>query len=126
MEDALMELSKLRLNNAKSNLDDAKYLLNDGRFKSSVNRSYYAIFHALRAVTALDGFDSNKHSGIIAYFNKNYVKSGIFDKNVSKIISSVYTIREHSDYNDFYVVSKKKQKNKLIKHNKLLNLLKII
>ena len=48
------------------------------RYSSAVNRAYYAIFHALRAVTALDGFDSGKHSGVIAYFNRDYIKNGIF------------------------------------------------
>jgi uncharacterized protein (UPF0332 family) len=28
----------------------------------------YAVFHALRAITALDHFDSGKHSGIIVRF----------------------------------------------------------
>ena len=55
-----------------------------GQFKSSVNRSYYAVFHGLRSVTALDQFDSSKHSGVIAYFNYTYVKEGIFDKAISK------------------------------------------
>ena len=36
----------------------------------------------MRAVNALDGFDSSKHSGVIAHFNQNYVKEGIFPKNI--------------------------------------------
>ena len=59
-------------------------------YRLAVNRSYYAVFHALRAVTALDHFDSGKHSGIIAYFNQHYVKAGIFDKEISKMIDSCY------------------------------------
>ena len=59
------------------------------RYSSAVNRAYYAIFHALRAVTALDGFDSGKHSGVIAYFNRNYVKNGIFNKRISKNIDKI-------------------------------------
>ena len=58
-------------------------------------------------MTALDGFDSGKHSGIISYFNKTYVKEGIFDKSTSKIIDKAFKIRENADYQDLYVVSKK-------------------
>lgn len=106
MESSLIDLSKYRFQSSQEDFDAAMYLLNNGNYRASVNRSYYAIFHALRAVTALDGFDSSKHSGIIAYFNKNYVKESIFDKSISKNIDSIYRLRECADYKDFYVVSK--------------------
>ena len=70
-----------------------------------MNRSYYAIFHALRALTALDHFDSGKHSGIIAYVNLHYVKAGVFDRDFSKLIDSAYRLREKADYEDFYIVA---------------------
>ncbi|MCD7980748.1 MAG: HEPN domain-containing protein [Clostridiales bacterium] len=43
--------------------------LKAGQYRTSMNRSYYAVFHAMRAVNVLDGFDSSKHSGVIAHFN---------------------------------------------------------
>ena len=62
-------------------------------------------FHSLRAITALDGFDSGKHSGIIAFVNQNYVKTGIFDKSFSKLVDSAFRLREKADYEDFYIVA---------------------
>ena len=106
MEGSLKDLSNYRFETAMDELDAAKVLLETGKFKASVNRSYYAIFHALRAVTALDGFDSSKHSGIIAFFNKNYVKEQVFDKEISKLIDTAYRLREKADYQDFFLVSK--------------------
>ena len=82
MEGSLMELSKYRFARAGEDLRDAKMLLDAKSYKSSVNRSYYAIFHTLRAITALDGFDASKHSSVIAYVNKTYVKEGIFEKTM--------------------------------------------
>ena len=105
MEGSVADLSKYRFGNALEDLDAAKSLLEEKKFRQSVNRSYYAIFHALRSVTALDRFDSKKHSGIIAYFNRTYVKTGIFDKEVSQIIDSAFRLREKADYQDFYAVS---------------------
>ncbi|MDQ3019979.1 MAG: hypothetical protein M3R36_05330 [Bacteroidota bacterium] len=32
------------------------------------------MFHSVRALFLFDKFDSKKHSGIISYFNKNYIK----------------------------------------------------
>ena len=50
----------------------------------------------------LDGFDSSKHSGVIAHFNQQYVKTGVFEKNASKIIRGASELREQADYEDFY------------------------
>ena len=90
MESSLIELSKYRFQCACEDLNDAKLLMDAGSFKSSVNRSYYAIFHMLRAVTALDHFDASKHSAVIAYVNRMYVKEGIFDKTLSKMLDRAY------------------------------------
>ena len=113
MESRLIDLSKYRYETAMDDLDTAKNNYRDGKYKQAVNRSYYAIFHGLRAITALDEFDSKKHSGIIAYFNKNYVKTGVFESEISKKIQSAYRLRENADYQDFFVVSKQDTLNQL-------------
>ena len=105
MDGSVKDLSAYRLEKAKEDLATARRNFEDGSYRASVNRSYYAIFHALRAVTALDGFDSSKHSGIISYINQHYVKSGVFDRSFSKCIDSAFRLREKADYEDFYVVA---------------------
>jgi len=60
----------------------------------------------MRAVQALDRFDSRKHSGVIDNFLKDYIRTGVFPKAFSKIITSAFKIRLESDYEDFYLVSK--------------------
>ena len=81
MESRLEELSKYRFECSIEALEDAKIMFKNGRYKNTLNRAYYSVFHALRAVNVLDGFDSSKHSGVIAHFNKNYVKTEIFENN---------------------------------------------
>ena len=54
MASSMIELSKYRFERACEVLNDARLLLKEKSLKSSVNRSYYAIFHALRSVTALE------------------------------------------------------------------------
>ena len=90
---------------AKEMLVASEENLNIEQYRTSLNRSYYAIFHALRAVTALDGFDSSKHSGIISYMNREYVKTGVFEKRLSKILDTAFRLREKADYDDFFIVS---------------------
>ena len=99
-------LAGYRLEKAKNDLSDAQKSFSEGMFETAANRAYYAIFHALRSVTALDHFDSGKHSGIIAYFNRNYVKTGVFDREISKLIDSSYRLREKADYDDFFLVAR--------------------
>ncbi len=105
MDGSVTDLSKYRLEKAKEDLETARANFSEKSYRASVNRSYYAIFHALRAITALDQFDSGKHSGIIAFVNQNYVKAGIFDKSFSKMVDSAFRLREKADYEDFYVVA---------------------
>ena len=99
-------LSQTRLNIAKERIEFADEILALGDYKTVANRSYYAVFSAMRAVLALDGFDSKKHSRIIAEFRKNYLKTGLLPKGLSSIIDELVEIRQGSDYDDFYVVSK--------------------
>ena len=101
-----INLSKIRLDNAKERLAFADEILAIGDYKTVANRSYYAVFSAMRAVLALDGIDSKKHSGIIAEFRKNYLKTEILPKALSPMIDALVEIRQGSDYDDFYIVSK--------------------
>ena len=43
-------LSSHRIEQAKEELDDAKFLYNANRFKGANNRAYYAIFHSMKAI----------------------------------------------------------------------------
>lgn len=99
-------LSKTRLLLAKERISYADEIMKLGDYKTVANRSYYAVFSAMRAVLALDGFDSKKHSGIIAEFRKNYLKTGLLPKELSPMIDGLVEIRQGSDYDDFYVISK--------------------
>ena len=125
MEGSVKDLSLYRYSCAVENLDTAKLLLNMGKYKAAVNCSYYAVFHGLRAVTALDRFDSSKHSGVIAYFNRYYVKEGIFDKTISKMLDSCYRLREKADYQDFFIVSQEMAKEQTEKAEKILEMLEV-
>ena len=106
MEGSVIDLAKYRLSRAEEDIETAADNLESKKFRASVNRSYYAVFHSIRAITALDHFDSSKHSGVIAHFNQHYIKSGIFDKELSKMVDSCYRLREKADYDDFYLVSR--------------------
>lgn len=99
-------LVNFRLDQARVCLEDARRSLECLSFKTSVNRSYYCIFHAIRAVLAVERFDSKKHSGVISHFRSNYIKVGKFPSILSDIVKDAFKYRNDCDYMDFYVISK--------------------
>lgn len=118
------DLSKYRLNTAEEKLGAARVLLGEGYFKDAIGRSYYSIFSSMRAVLALDGVDFSKHSAVISYFQRNYVKQRIFDPEYSDIITSAFVIRNLSDYDDMFIASKKDAEKQIEAANKFLEAVK--
>ena len=95
-----------RVETAKSDINSARILLDAGEYRSSNNRAYYGIYHAIAAIHALDGRAYKKHKDALANFNREYVKTEIFPRNIGRRISEAAEIRHASDYDDFYVATK--------------------
>ena len=96
-------LSNHRLDKSLSDLETAEILMEHDKFNQALNRSYYSIFHAMRAVLALDGFDSPRHSGVISEFNMRYIKTEIFDRKYGRIIKLSEMLRNESDYKEIFI-----------------------
>ena len=117
-----IDLVKHRLSQAKENLEEAKILYNANKFKGANNRAYYSIFHTIRSVLALEPIDFKKHKDVVGYFNKNYVKTEIFPKNMGRKIADATSIREDSDYDDELVVKKEITESQIQTAEELINL----
>jgi len=78
----LEEIQKIsvdfRLEKARDCLKDANLLLSAKSYASSANRSYYAIYNAIRAVLITVDFSSKTHSGNIGEFRRRYIKNRDF------------------------------------------------
>ena len=99
------DLCFYRIQTAKENLKAARILLEAKEYKSSNNRAYYAIFHAINAIHALNGRAFKRHKDAIGNFNKDYVKTEIFPREIGRKIGEAEEIRHASDYDDFYIAS---------------------
>lgn len=100
------ELSSARLDKAYQMLRAAKIMLQYEDYATACNRLYYAVFHAMRAVLALDGIDEHSHSHLISEFRRRYLKTDILDRSLSDTIGSSFQIRNESDYDDEWIISK--------------------
>ncbi len=86
------------LSEALECLDDAQIMLNNGRYKATVSRSYYAMYHTAKAALMQQGIESYTHQGVNSQFAKHFIKTGIFDKNALVTFSKMLDKRLKSDY----------------------------
>lgn len=107
------DLMKYRIESAKSDLKSAKILIEAGEYRAANNRAYYAIFHAISAIHALDGKAYKRHKDALGSFNREYVKTEIFPKETGKKISRAEEIRHASDYDDFYIATRETSKEQI-------------
>ena len=106
MESRILDLAKYRMKKAEDDLKTSEIMFENKKYSQSINRSYYAMFHAIRSLLALSKFDSQKHSAIISYFNHHFIKSSKIEIEYSKMLTAAFKFRNDSDYKDFYTVSR--------------------
>lgn len=116
------DLALHRIETAKSDIKSARILLDAGEYRSSNNRAYYSIYHAISEIHALDGNSYKKHKDALANFNKEYVKTEIFPRNMGRRISEAAEIRHESDYDDFYFATKAEAEEQIATAVELLEL----
>ena len=56
-------------------------------------------------VLAKDGIDFKKHAGVIAYFQKEYIKQENLIKSIL-YLQAAFQIRNNCDYSVFFIVSR--------------------
>ena len=105
-EGTFEDVARYKFEQAKDDLETAKILLEAGKYKAANNRAYYSCFHAIDAVLAKEPIAFKKHKDTLSYFNKNYVHTEIFPRNIGRKISRLEIIRHKSDYDTFYIASK--------------------
>lgn len=105
MSEKKVDLCIYRMRSAIETLGVSALCLESQHYKDSINRSYYAAFYAVKAVLALEEVDFKRHKDAVAYFNKTYVATDIFTREIGKKLGRLKQERETSDYDDFYIAS---------------------
>lgn len=117
MKPESLELAKYRLERAKETLNEFEVLIAANKNNAAANRLYYAVFYAMRAMLATKELDSSKHKGVISFFNKEFVKSNLFLKELASVVKDTYRLRTEGDYSDYVVIDSNelKETNKRVK-----------
>jgi uncharacterized protein (UPF0332 family) len=87
-------LSEHRIERAETTLGEAIDELSRKNYRLSVNRAYYSIFYAMRALLATVSKNSSKHSDVVSPFNQHFIKTGIVSDVSFKAIQSLMDLRQ--------------------------------
>jgi uncharacterized protein (UPF0332 family) len=98
MTDNIKALVSYRLEQAGESLATRKLLFEQGLFRPSINRSYYAMFYSVLALLTTRREETSKHGRAIALFDKEFVKEGVFSKQFSRWLHEAFDLRQRSDY----------------------------
>lgn len=102
-EEEKRALVKYRLERANESMRAALLLLDNKLFIPAMNRVYYSMFYSVQALLVLDEKAFSKHGQVKAYFNKEFIKSGIFPKEFGKLFNTVFEYRQKFDYVDLLI-----------------------
>ena len=61
-------------------VEDARVLLENNRLAASLNRTYYAMFHAATAALLSEGVKRRSHHGVLSAFGQYLVRAGRIDR----------------------------------------------
>ena len=87
-----------RIQQAEDALKAVDALLKERLWRDAFNRSYYAMFYGVLALLAWKGLGTSKHSGAIAFFDREFVKTGAFGKETSEALHKAFEGRLEADY----------------------------
>ena len=101
------DLIKYRFQRAGETLDEAKVMLQTEHLYGASNRIYYACFYAVSALLMTKDLSSSKHAGVMALFNRHFIKEKLLPIEFGKFYSRAFDNRQQSDYGDVVKVEAK-------------------
>jgi len=75
-------------------------MVEGGHLHGAANRIYYACFYAVVALLLTRDLSSPKHSGVMALFNRHFIKERVLPLDMGKFYSRVFDRRLEGDYGE--------------------------
>ncbi len=91
------EIKKI-IDRAEDCLSDAVFNFEHNRFQVAINRSYYCMFDCISALLHHKDIFVKTHQGSHLKFAEHYIKPGLLDISLAKMLSKVFGLRQSSDY----------------------------
>jgi len=101
VEEEKKTLALYRIQQAEESLDEAQYLFyGDKSPRSVINRTYYSMFYSILALLIFEPYSSSKHSGVLSYFNRHFIKNGRIPKDIGRAVNKAFDFRQRGDYRE--------------------------
>jgi len=102
MDESAQQAVHLRMKQAHETLKEADALRDQDLWRGVINRSYYAMFYAVLALAASKGVAISKHTHAVSFFDKEFIKKGIFPKELSRALHYGFDEHQTSDYGEVW------------------------
>ena len=98
---------------AEKFLKTAEQALSIGDYDSCVSRCYYAMFFMAEAALLTKNLSAFSHKGVISLFGEHFVKTGIFDRGLGKVLNDAYDKRLIGDYGIGFILTEEEARDML-------------
>jgi len=92
----------LELEKSKRFFSEVAQLVNLKFWDTTINRLYYAVFHAASALLINKGIEVKTHKGVFLMLGEHFVKNGVLTMDEAKFYARLQNLRERGDYNCSY------------------------
>lgn len=113
-------LSDVRMKKALEFLEDARANFKGSRYKTSVNRSYYAVLNAARALLILEGVNPETHNGVVTMLSLRFVRPALLSVRTIKDFKILLSRRTDVDYGDFETIDASDAEDSLTRANEMM------
>jgi len=63
------------------------------------------MFYSVLALMVFEPYSLSKHSGVLSYFNKRFIKEGILPEEIGRSINKAFELRQEGDYREYAELS---------------------
>jgi len=102
-KDEKIILIKYRLERSKESLEAAELMYENQLYIPAMNRIYYSMFYSIQALLLIKETSFSKHGQVKGFFNKEYIKAGIFSKEFGRLYNAAFEYRQKFDYVDLII-----------------------
>jgi uncharacterized protein (UPF0332 family) len=100
----LADLLRYRMEQAHETLREGEILLGEAALRGVINRAYYAMFYAVLALLATKQLGTSKHSSVLGLFDREFVKTGTFPRELSRSLHLAFDRRQTNDYGEMVLI----------------------
>lgn len=97
-QDEIRQNIRLEMEAGDEAINAAKSLVEKALYRSAMSRTYYGLFHYIKALLYTRGLEPKSHEGLEHLFGLHFVKSGKVEAKNAKLLARLQKYRESSDY----------------------------